>query len=139
LTFGSVPDGSATPEPATAEAETPVAGTPEPAGSFVVRLTEQAGSGVSGLATLTGAGAQTSVALVALGAAPGTHAAIHVGRCDDIADSAAIPLNDIDETGRSESIVDAELSTLESDGYVLVLSDVVARTPVACGDLRTRA
>jgi hypothetical protein len=137
LTFSAVSEGSATPEPATAEAETPVAGTPEPAGSLVVRLSEQADSGVSGLATLTGSGAQTSISIVALGAVAGTHAAIYAGRCDDIADTTAIPLNDIDETGRSESIVDAELSTLESDGYVLVLSDVVARTPVACGDLGT--
>ncbi len=137
LTFGPIPAGPATPEPTTPEAETPVAGTPAPEGPLVVRLTELAGSGVSGLATLTGSGGQTSVTIVALGAAPGTHAAIRAGTCDglDQGGAPAFPLNDVDQSGRSESIIETDLATLRRDGYVLVLSDGAAGTPVACGDL----
>jgi hypothetical protein len=120
LTFGAAPDGAAT---------------PEATGPVVAELAEQGGSGVGGLVTLVAAGSQTTVTVVALGAGAGVHVALHRGSCGQFDAAPEFTLNDLDDTGRSETTIDAELTALRSTGYAIVLTSAEGGAPLACGEI----
>lgn len=104
-------------------------------------LTQLNDSGVNGSVTLTDAGPeQTSVEVVldSQGAETAPHPAhIHEGTCENFNQEPLIPLNDIDQDGTSETIVDRSVrGLLEGDLVVNVHESAEnIENVIACGTI----
>jgi hypothetical protein len=104
-----------------------------------IRLDEQNGSAESGTATLTTEGDKTRVVLdlqsrSATPVAPRQPAHIHKGSCEKLDPTPAYTLNDV-KAGASTSTVDARLSDLEKDAFVINVHESGGNIEryVACG------
>ena len=102
--------GLATP---TAAMATPVAGGGG-GEEIALRLHERDDPGIDALAVLSGDGGQTTVAVAARGATGGEVVVVHEGTCDDASMLPAFLLEDLDASGRSETMIEASLADLTS-------------------------
>jgi hypothetical protein len=111
-------------------------------GPVGLTLEERGGSGVSGLATLAESPkeAQTEVKVLVVGAPAGAVAIIHAGTCDNLDPAPAYLLRPIDDTGASETTIDASLRDLRVMGeYAIAIHASIddLSSPIACGDIPT--
>lgn len=104
----------------------------------VVSISELNGSGISGDASLTDNGdGTTTVDILVDGATGGHPAMIHSGSCAELG-SVVYPLQDVDATGESLTVVDATLESLLTAGPYAINIHLSADDPgtsVACGDI----
>ena len=130
---GATPVALATP---TAAMATPVAGRGG-GEELALRLHERDDSGIDALTVLSGDGGQTTVAVVARGGTGGEVVVVHEGTCDDASMLPAFLLEDLDASGRSETMIEASLADLTEAPHSIAIhrgtedyGDVVA-----CGDI----
>src|SRR5215217_386632 len=130
---GATPVALATP---TAAMATPVAGRGG-GEELALRLHERDDSGIDALTVLSGDGGQTTVAVVARGGTGGEVVVVHEGTCDDASMLPAFLLEDLDASGRSETMIEASLADLTEVPHSIAIhrgtedyGDVVA-----CGDI----
>jgi hypothetical protein len=139
-----------TPEP-TAEVEVSPTAEPAPESTpdatattvaeqqVVVRLTPVDASGVEGLAIIYPDGEQTTIALRILGASVAEVGAIHAGTCEAFEPLPAYALAIFDETGRSSSTINIQITDLQSGPFAVALHESTAEfgTIVSCGEIPT--
>jgi hypothetical protein len=122
-----------------APAATPVASGSGVGQQLALRLSERDDSGIDALTVLSEDAAETTttITIAARGAAGGEVIVVHRGTCDEISTLPAFLLEDLDESGQSETTIDAPLSELQDEAHAIAIhrgaeeyADVVA-----CGDI----
>ena len=99
------------------------------------RLAEQDDSGIDGLATLSGDADETAITITTRDATGDEVLVIHEGSCDQLSIVPAFLLEDLDDTGRSETTIPAPLADLTQTAHAIALhrSAPEYETVVACG------
>jgi hypothetical protein len=89
------------------------------------------------LATVTDITGSASVQLVVEGAEGGETAAIHAGGCDDLAAGPVASLSDLDDAGRSRTLLDRPTADLLRGDLVLAVftGDASSSELAACGPI----
>lgn len=120
-----------------AAAATPVAGLVGDGDEIALRLHERNESGIDALAVLTAEAGQTRIAIAARDSVGGEVVIVHEGPCSDDPTLPAFLLEDLDETGRSETAIAAPLSNLADGAHSIAIhrSAEAYDEIVACGEI----
>lgn len=104
---------------------------------IVIALAEAGGSGVDGFATLVGGDGETTIIIEVTGAVGDHPAHIYEGACGDLADTPLYALQNVDDSGYSETTIAVDLDTLLAGSYAVNIhaSPANLATNVACGDV----
>jgi hypothetical protein len=132
----ATPVAAATPAAPVSPAATPLAGTVG-AQEIALRLGERDDSLIDALAILSEREGQTTVTVAARDALGGEVVVIHEGTCDDASTLPVFLLEDLDDSGRSVTTIDAPLTDLTSRAHSIAIhrSAESYDEVVACGDI----
>jgi hypothetical protein len=137
LEAAQIPVPLATPTVPAAPAATPVAGADSAGQDVALRLDEHDESGIDALAVLSDDASQTTIAIAARDASGGEVVVVHDGTCDEASTLPTFLLQDLDDSGRSETTIEAPLSDLTSGAHSIAIhrSSDDYDDVVACGDI----